>query len=272
MGDIVWLASYPKSGSTWLRLLLTSYLRHDGSLPSLEGLLGSPMAASRRLFDREVGIRASEVSPELVQELRGRLWAYRSEGSEESLFVKIHDQYDPTLVPHSSTKAVVYIVRNPLDIVASYSHHFRVSVKEAAARLVSDSHAIGGRERYLVQRIGDWSHHVNSWRCLSPLPTVIARYEDLCDHPDDTLTTILEFLGISAEPNMVARAVDSCHFDRAQRLEKKQGFRENDGASQGFFRRGRPNGWREELTPELVSMIAKVHGPFMAQLGYSLPD
>ena len=67
---MVWLASYPKSGNTWLRALLTNYLLDGGGPASINALIGSWIANRRDLFHRYTGVPSSDLSGEEVLRLR----------------------------------------------------------------------------------------------------------------------------------------------------------------------------------------------------------
>ena len=61
--SIVWLASYPKSGNTWLRAVLTSYLRDDGEPASINALIGGPVASDRETLGPDAPAALLEALP-----------------------------------------------------------------------------------------------------------------------------------------------------------------------------------------------------------------
>ena len=118
MGGIIWLASYPKSGNTWLRAVLSNY-RDDGEEPAdINELGGGPIASARSPFDDAVGVEASDLTEAEIERYRPRIYRQMAESSQETLFLKVHDAYAYTadglpLMPKEATAGVIYIVRDP---------------------------------------------------------------------------------------------------------------------------------------------------------------
>src|SRR5438105_4789062 len=140
MGEIVWLASYPKSGNTWVRVFLTNYLR-DGSEPAdINDLDGAPIASDRNRFDELSGVESSDLTADEVARYRAAVYRAFAAETEGLLFVKVHDAHrDPDcseeLFPAEVTRHVVYIIRNPLDLTVSLAHHFGISIDETLDRV-----------------------------------------------------------------------------------------------------------------------------------------
>ena len=155
MGSILWLASYPKSGNTWLRALLTNYKQDVDTPADINKLRGGPIASSRDLFDEMIGFEASELTDSQIAQLRPvayrRLAAELSEGS----LLKVHDAWTigPTgepLFPADVTAGVVYIVRNPLDVAVSAASHWGVDLARAVEHLCNPNMALARSHHGLV--------------------------------------------------------------------------------------------------------------------------
>ena len=129
--SIVWLASYPKSGNTWLRTFLTSYLKNDGTPASINELIG-PLVTSRALFDEYLGLPSSDLAPGEILRLRPLLHELLAAELPRPTFFKVHDACIHTaggpLFPRAATAGAVYLVRNPLDVAVSYAHHLQWSI------------------------------------------------------------------------------------------------------------------------------------------------
>jgi hypothetical protein len=283
MGDIVWLASYPKSGNTWMRVLLTNYLR-DGKEPAgINDLLGGPIASARTWFDEWVGVEASALEPHVIDRLRPEVYRCLAGDSHERLFMKVHDAWScvdtgQPMFPADVTAGVVYIVRNPLDMAASCANHWGVTVDAAVKKMnnaepgdISDRDAATpqGLPDQLRQRLGSWSDHVRSWVDSSGLPLHLVRYEDLQADPEAAFESILGFCGFEIDRVKLTKAVAFSAFGELQRQEGIVGFRERSGvAPHSFFRRGQIGGWRQELSLELVESLMSAHGELMGRFDY----
>jgi aryl sulfotransferase len=278
MADIVWLASYPKSGNTWLRALLTNYLR-DGQAPAdINQLDGGPIASARVWFDEWAGVEASVLSDRVIERARPEVYRCLAAEATDTLYMKVHDAWhrtdrDEPLFPADVTAGVVYVVRNPLDLATSCAHHWGVSLDRAVENMCNVDFALarsfGGLSDQLRQQMGSWSDHVQSWLDESGLPTHLVRYEDLHRDPEASFGGIVRFCGLPWDARRVSKAVAFSDFAELQLQERAQGFRERSVVAPGhFFRRGLVGSWREELPVELAQTLRAAHGDAMRRLGY----
>ena len=246
--SIVWLASYPKSGNTWLRAVLTNYLRDDGEPASINALVGGPVASDRETFSEIVELDSSDLAPEeilryrplfhellareLAQELGGGYKRPTSSAGAPSrerapAFVKVHDAYlhvgdGAALFPQVATSGVVYLVRNPLDVAVSYAHHRQKSIDDTMRWMnepaAAEGEVAGGIHTQLPQPLTTWSGHVASWLDQEELPVHVARYEDLLADPMAGFGTIVRFAGLDRDgthPEVPGRPSASARLARA---------------------------------------------------------
>jgi hypothetical protein len=279
MSALVWLASYPKSGNTWVRALLANYLSGDDQPVDINKLgATSRMASARRLFDEWSGVEASSLDPVVVDGLRAEVYRCIAEEATTELFIKVHDSWGtdergrPMFAP-DVTRAVIYIVRNPLDVALSSASHWGVEPEEAVERMCDPGYTFGGTDSRLPDQLrqfmGCWSHHARSWLDDSALPAQLVRYEDLRHDPEGSLTAILKACRLSPEPVRVRRAAQFSDFAELQRQELAHGFGERPSRASGsFFRRGQVGLWRNELPAPLVTRLVGAHSDMMARLGY----
>jgi len=278
MANIIWLASYPKSGNTWMRALLTNYWR-DGDAPAdINQLDGGPIASARVWFDEWAGIEASALSDPVIERLRPEVYRCLAREASDMLYMKVHDAWRRTdcgepLFPADVTAGVIYIIRNPLDLAMSCAHHWGCTVAQATENLCAPDYAlarsVGGLSDQLRQHLGSWSEHVRSWLDESGLPMHLVRYEDLRRDPETVFGAVVRFCGLADDAARVRKAVAFSDFAELQRQEQAQGFRERSAAAPGiFFRRGQVGSWREELPPDLAQRIITTHGKMMRRFGY----
>lgn len=275
---IVWLASYPKSGSTWLRTLLANFLKRSRSAVPLNALPFGPAVHSYSV-EELAGVAADDCTEAEVDSLIPaccRAHLAHSACGPESRLSKTHGAYvvnraGEPLFPVDVTAGALYIVRNPLDVAVSASFHYGESgCAESVARLNDAETRIGGGgKRDYRTRLLDWSGHVASWRA-APFPVLVVRYEDLVEDAAGELERVLRFLGFKAVAKArLRRAAEQSAFPSLRQREAHQGFREKLPVNAGFFfREGRVGSWREALSADEAGSIARKHWATMAAFGY----
>jgi hypothetical protein len=278
MAKIVWLASYPKSGNTWMRVLLTNYLRDANTPADINALDSVPIASARIWFDEWVGIEASALDDATVERLRPAVYRCMARETPQTLYMKVHDAWRRTesgepLFPPDVTDRVIYILRDPLDVAASSAHHFNISVAQATEYLCDPAYfldrSLGETLDQLRQRLGAWSDHARSWLDESELPVHLVRYEDLRRDPERVFSEVVRCCDLPYDADRVRKAVAFSDFRELQRQEREAGFRERpDVATAPFFRQGTSGAWRRELTPELIAQIVATQGDTMRRFGY----
>jgi hypothetical protein len=281
VSGIIWLASYPKSGNTWLRVLLTNYVRSTDEPADINRLIGGPGASARERFDHWVGVEASALDPNVVERLRPEVYRCLARDADETLFVKVHDAWvrldtGEPMFPVDVTLGVVYIIRNPLDLAASCAHHWGTSIAAAVERLCDGSAAASagrvspGMPDQLRQRLGSWDEHVRSWVDDSGGPLHVVRYEDLSVDPCGFFGGVVKFCGLDYDEDLVKKAVAFSSFGELKRQEASAGFAERSWAAPGgFFRRGEVGSWRDELPGHLAERLTTAHHQTMQRFGYA---
>ncbi len=275
-GQIVWLASYPKSGNTWLRSLLTCCLLAPGQRLDINQLAGQG-AASREALDDLLGIATGDCTADEVRRLLPlayRAWSGMSGGPH---FLKTHDAYALTpasepLFPSEATRCVVHIVRDPRDVAVSAMHHWGLSLEDTLARMNNRQQWVATRADLaptVPQHLSDWSGHADSWMG-SGLPRLTLRYEDLRADPAGVFRRVVAYIGLAVPEDRLHAALDACALENLQAQERASSFRERQpGSTAPFFRSGRVGGWRSVLTAEQARCLVAAHGSMMERLGYA---
>jgi hypothetical protein len=285
VSQIVWLASYPKSGNTWLRAFLTNFQRDDGEPADINKLETDGIASNRSAVDDALGVESSDMTEDEIERHRPAAYRYIAKRSNETLLLKIHDAYTlrsgtsgaEPLIPEDVTRGVVYIVRNPLDVAISFAHHSAWTVDQAIARMARETMALSAEphrlHRQLKQRLLSWSQHVLSWLDQNTIPLHVMRYEDMCRQPLETFHDAVRFIGLGDDLDRVRRATTLSCFEELQQQERRNGFKEKSANMESpFFRNGQAGGWRDVLTKSQAARIIEDHGPVMQRLGYLSED
>jgi hypothetical protein len=278
MGKVIWLASYPKSGNTWMRVLLSNYLQYSTTPADINKLDGGPIASARVWFDEWAGIEASAMDDSVIERLRPDVYRCMAGESPDTLYMKVHDAWGQTdqgeaLFPADVTAGVIYILRNPLDLALSCAHHWGVTVDKATEFMCDPefvmARSIGGLSDQLRQCLRSWSDHLKTWLDESGLPVHILRYEDLLDDTEAAFGGVVRFLGLPYDKARIRQSVAFSDFSELQRQEREKGFREASMQAPGpFFRHGKAGAWRKELPIDRVERLTKAHGALMKRFGY----
>lgn len=279
-GGFVWLASYPKSGNTWLRLALESLVGGGRAVDfsGTEGRRLSPLVGNLDDMAMELDVEAGELPGDLQDELLPdslRLVAARP-GRPDLLFRKVHDCWGLTpsgrpRLPPEVTRAAVHIVRDPRDVAVSWAHHAGLSIDAVIDCMAAPAAAMGRPDRRpspaAPQLLTSWSAHAESWLAARPAPLLL-RYEDMMADPEAALAAVARHCGLDTGPAAIAAAVAATRFDLLRAREAESGFQGGQADGRVFFRRGVADGWRDSLAPAQAVRITDTHGAMMARLGY----
>jgi hypothetical protein len=277
MKGIIWLASYPKSGNTWLRVFLTNLKRNDDQPADINELERTPSAACRATFSTYAGIEASNLTEREIERLRPRVYQHMVEQSNDILYCKIHDAYTQTnegrpLISSRATLGAIYLIRNPLDVAVSYAHHNGTNIDRAIEMMADESHALchssGRLHQQLCQRLMSWSKHVLSWVDATGFDVYVMRYEDMHKDALATFSNAARLARLPHDSKQVERAIAFSSFKVLQDMEIEHGFYEKSGDAEMFFRHGKVATWRNVLTETQVEKILQDHGPIMRRFGY----
>jgi aryl sulfotransferase len=275
VAGIWWLASYPKSGNTWVRVALTTLL--SGRPADINAMpLVSMIGHNRALFDDALGIESADLTIEQQTNLRPRVYEIWAAEAKRPLYCKTHDANHRTpagepLFPAAATLGAIYVVRDPRATAVSLAHHTAQTVDEAIAFMNNPAAAfsVPARRlpRLLHQRLERWHDHVESW-LAAPFPVHLVRYEDMHSDPHAAFAAVAAFLGLPSDRERIAAAVEAAAFPRLQAQERAAGFAEKPIHAAAFFREGRVDGWRQVLTAEQATRIVAAHGAVMRRCNY----
>jgi len=273
---IYWLASYPKSGNTWLRALLTNYLRNAEEPADINDLDFSGCGFMSKDFDEQLGIDSGDLTPRQINIYRPRVYEQIAAETTAPLFLKVHDAFELNaeghpIFPRRATAGAIYLIRNPLDVAVSYAHHSNKSTDTVIHLMRDDDAMLGGTETaagQLPQKVKSWSSHVCSWADAPGLNVRVIRYEDMITKTADVFAEIVRFAGLEVDESRVRKSVEFSRFEGLQAQEAAQGFREKQPTAASFFRCGRSGTWRGVLSDRQVRRIIDHHGMVMRRFGY----
>lgn len=278
MGGIYWLASYPKSGNTWFRTVLANYLSESDQPIGINNLDTGAIASSRAWADEVLGVDTADLTQNEIDALRPAVYRWTvAERPDLIRYHKIHDAYSRgpdgnPLIDSFATLGDIYIMRNPLDIIPSLANHDGIDLDLAIDYLADPLHYLAKSKtklaRQLLQRVGNWSQHVESWVDAFGMRVQILRYEDMQSDPVSAFGSALNFMELSINSDKLNRAIAACRFEKLAAQEEKEGFIDRPLNNKKFFRKGIVGDWRETLIASQIDRVIQSHSTAMRRFGY----
>jgi len=226
---IVWLASYPKSGNTFVRSLLSSYIfSKDGNF-NFELLNNIEQFPDNSLF-RQLGVN-TENEDEMF---RNYINAQKIFDDKDSIrFLKTHSCFINNekfkFTDRHNTLGVIYIVRDPRNIATSFAHHFQLPPEEACQSLLSHQYLGKTSKEHCITYLGSWKYHFNSWKIFRRLNKYcLIKYEDLINDTEKTFLNILKFVAhlgrvkFTLDKKKFENTLKTIEFEKMQKLEEKE--------------------------------------------------
>ena len=277
---IIWIASYPKCGNTWVRSLLSAYyFTKDGEF-NFNLLKNIKQFPSKDFFETRV-TSVEEASA---------MWIPIQKKIKETrklYFLKTHNVYGAykgnNFTTPEYTLGAINIVRDPRNVITSLMNHYSIDEEEALKMLSSvhrnlrDKNDKDDYSNYSF--ISSWSNNYNSWKISKNINKILIKYEDLEKKRLETFSKILNFVNKlinkdnEIDTNKLIKSISSTNFDVLKRREKVEGFNEavysNDrGERKPFFNLGNKNNYKKLLKNETVKSIEKKFEKEMIELGY----
>ena len=275
--NIIWLASYPKSGNTWFRVFLTNLLHEADNPVNINDLAEASISSSRKVFDDYTGLSSSDLTFEEIDKLRPDVYRMQSEESSELLFKKAHDKFywvdkNQPLFPPEITKGAIYFIRNPLDVLVSFAYHSAKPINKMISSINDSNYAFCDKndklQNQLRQILGSWSDHVHSWINQDLMPIHILRYEDMVNNTFNTFKQAVKFIGLKKSDKQIKTALAKSSFSVLSEQEKKDGFREKMIRAKSFFRKGQIGDWKNLLSEQEVEKIVFNNKEIMLKFKY----
>lgn len=270
--DLIWLASYPKSGNTWLRCFFSA-LFYEEKL-DLNNLEFSEVFANKDLFSLLVKKNITDFDEQQLETERRKVLEFYLKTKQSPYLLKIHDKYtlsfydDMPIFHTNRPTAVIYIVRNPFDVTLSFSRYLGVNVDEIIDRFVCKSGATIFMNQRFPRQIGTWQEHLMSWKEQTEIPVIFVRYEDLKINPYQNFKKILSFLELDFSDDKIEDAIKKSDFNTLKHMENMEGFRERLLTDVPFFYSAEIDKGAKELSSTQQQKIIVQNQDTMKSFGY----
>ena len=265
---IIWLASYPKSGNTWLRSLLSSYYySKDGSFDFnlLKNISQFPHFNYFKDYKDNFSKPESTADYWLKEQVK-------INKEKKIRFIKTHNAMckinNNLFTNEHNSLGAIYIIRDPRNVVSSLSNHINLNINEAFEYMKKENNSFSYKKdgRYLAfVPLLSWVLHQKSWINVKKFPVLTIRYEDLELKTYETFKKVLLFINEITKSDdkidneKLKKSIRSCNFETLQKLEKNKGFPEawinKDKTRNLFFNLGKSNDYNKLLDNELISQM-----------------
>ena len=279
---IIWLASYPKSGNTWMRAFLCSYLYLDLEKENFS----FDVLKKIKKFPNKKQLNDIGIHPKSFEEV-ARVWIKAQNQinlNNKINFLKTHQAFGNfenfPFTNQQNTLGAIYLVRDPRDVLISYAKHMNQNLNETLDLVLEeDSKGYLNEEKKDVigEMRGSWSQNYNSWKFSNIKDKIIIKYEDLVNDPYSTFSKVVNYINYLFNKNSssleindekIRKSIELSNFKNLQNLEKKFGFEENIKSEELFFNKGLVKQWQGKLNDKILYKIEKKFKKEMKELNY----
>ena len=274
---IIWLASYPKSGNTWVRLFLDALLNTSDEFNINQNLIQQfPLRSNFKGLTDNVNNQEEFakycITAQQKINLDNKIKIFKT---HNALWNWKNGKF--TFTNENETLGVIHIVRDPRNIVTSILNYFHKENYQSAIKFMERDGVLGGDEdeHGLPTIIGSWSNHYKSWKKFKK-NNLLIKYEDLLEKTEEEFLKITDFLNsignFKFNKNNIIKAIKYCEFNNLSKQEDNFGFIGNSDTNkklnQKFFNLGPNNNWKKILKKEFQDEIENLFSSEMKEIGY----
>ena len=279
---ISWIASYPKSGNTFIRSFLASYLFSDTGKFDFDLLYNILQFPSLKFSKTDLFSKKDAAQN----------WIYNQNFffKNKDTFLKTHN----TLIEFEGykftspkqTRGAIYIVRDPRNVVLSMSHHYSLTYEESFKKMINSEASLlektFNNDHSNFTFLGSWSNHYKSWRDNNEFKVLFLKYEDFEKNAEKEFKKILSFIYELKNEKFIindkkfSNALKSTNFTTLKNKENVYGFEESIYSDKGkklnFFNIGFQNKWQKKLPHDIVKKINLSLKNEIIELGYNINE
>ena len=249
MKKILWIASYPKSGNTYMRSFLSSLIyTKDGrfNFNLLKKIKQFDIGEQYQFVQKIDRHDYSNLNDIKVVSKYWEMAQKRINEVGDSFIFKTHaanlmwQNYKYT--DESRTLGVIYLIRDPRDVAVSYAHHFEKDIDMVINNMIKTDAQTTNPKKTIGTPLSSWDVHIQSWEMLN-VPKLIIRYEDLIKKPEKIFSKIINFLKNNLKINFEINKqkfnsiIKNTNFKSLKKMEIEGGFPEQI-STRVFFRKG----------------------------------
>ena len=277
---IIWIASYPKSGNTYLRSFLASYYFSDDGIFDFDQLIN---------IHQFPNIKLSKFKPESKEEA-SRNWIFNQNTffkKNKLNLVKTHNCLLPfkgnKFTLKNQTLGAIYIVRDPRNVITSMTHHYSLDYEKALKYMIDENSSLleksHEQDHSNFTYLNSWSNHYKSWKYNSDFETLFIKYEDIARDKEETFKKVILFIDklsnkiSKIDEKKFINSIKSTNFSNLKNKELNEGFEESvfsskTGRKINFFNLGFNNRWQKILPLKIKIKANEVFSENLKELGY----
>jgi hypothetical protein len=283
---IFWIASYPKSGNTWLRALISSYYYSE------DGKFDENIISRIGQFPEKRHFTSFDYDQNVVTDT-ARFWLKAQEKinlDKKLNFFKTHNAFGSVnnnpFTDAKNSIGALYVVRDPRNVITSLKNHYELNTEQALKWMQNENNYIYDVHRFKqdgysdFQFISSWITNYKSWKVQKKIPIKIIKYEELLGETFIVFKDVIEFINKTSGNNekinkdKLKNAVNSTLFDKLKSSEEKNGFSEaitskTSNKKIPFFYLGPKNDWRKILDDELKNKLNNIYKQNLIELSYN---
>ena len=282
---IFWIASYPKSGNTWIRTLISSYYYTE------DGIFKESKIHNIDQFPQKKYFKDFKYDKTIVNDT-ARLWlkAQKKINLDKKLrFFKTHNAFGNLngnpFTDNTNSIGAIYVVRDPRNVITSLKNHYELNDNQAYSWMINENNYLYDTHNFKedgysdFQFISSWSTNYKSWKVQKKIPIKIIKYEDLLNETYLIFKDLINFINMlvnnseQINRDKLKKVIDSTLFDKLRKEEQDKGFTESVLSRDGkrkipFFNLGPKNDWNKILNIKMVKKIEEVFAESMKDLSY----
>ena len=279
---ITWIASYPKSGNTFLRSFLTAYFFSDSGKFEFDLLYNILQFPSLKFSKNDLFSKKESAQNWIINQ--------NYFFNNKDVILKTHstlNEFDGyKFTTSKQTKGAIYIVRDPRNVILSMSHHYSLTFQESYEKIIDDNASLlektYNEDHSNFTFLGSWSNHYKSWRDNKDFKILFIKYEDLEENIESIFKKVINFINDLDNKehkiidNKFLNALRSTNFVNLKNKENISGFEESMYSDKGkklnFFNMGFKNKWQKKLPNDIVKNVNKHLEKELKELGYDLNE
>ena len=277
---IIWIASYPKSGNTYIRSFLSAYYFSQTGKFEFDQLLNIFQFPGTKFSKKDC----------FSFEDAAKNWIFNQNQffkKEKFVFLKTHNSLKTykniEFTTSKETAGAIYIVRDPRNVISSMSHHYSLNLNQAYETLVNNEASLSEKsvngDCSNFTFLSSWADHYRSWKGTKKFKVLFIKYEELRDNKEKIFREIIQFVdNIKLEKNIIdekkfINAIKSTNFVNLKNKELNEKFDEsvysNDGKKINFFNLGFKNKWQNLLSRDMIDKLNNSFKKELLELNYN---